>query len=160
MMQDYRCVKTVREIVVIIISAIIFVLSITFGNIQYEANDDTIINLIAAGAYGERSQSLVHNGILFGFFIKILYRLFQSVNCYLILYLVLNLLALMVLCHMLSSAFMKVFTNPDKKRSAWRDIFWTGIITVEINLLLVKDFYINLQYPKNGEIYAGIGLHI
>lgn len=158
MMQDYRQVKAVRIIVNICISVIIFVLSITFGNIQYEANDDTIINLIAAGAYGEPSQYLVHNGILFGYFIKILYKIFPYVNCYLILYLVLNLLSMIVLCHVLSSAFMKAFSSSDKKRSGWKDIFWTGVITVEINLLLVKDFYINLQYTKNGEIYAVIGI--
>ena len=53
---------------------------------------------------------------------------------------------------------MKVFSSSDKKRSGWKDTFWTGVITVEINLLLAKDFYINLQYTKNGEIYAVIGI--
>lgn len=125
-----------------IISAFIFFLCIIYGGINYETNDDTAMNLIAAGAYGEPSQYLVYSGILWGYFIKLLYRLFPNVNCYLLTFLFLNLVSVISICVVLSDKL---------------DLAWTAIVTVLVNLFLFKDFYVDIQYSKNAEIYAIVG---
>lgn len=125
-----------------IISAFIFFLCIIYGGINYETNDDTAMNLIAAGAYGEPSQYLVYSGILWGYFIKLLYSLFPSVNCYLLTFLFLNLVSVISICVVLSDKL---------------DLAWTAIVTVLVNLFLFKDFYVDIQYSKNAEIYAIVG---
>nr|WP_297767785.1 hypothetical protein [uncultured Butyrivibrio sp.] len=125
-----------------IIAALIFFLCITYGGINYETNDDTAMNLIAAGAYGEPSQYLVYSGILWGYFIKLLYSIFPSVNCYLLTFLFLNLVSVISICVVLSEKL---------------DLAWTAVVTVLVNVFCFKDFYVDIQYSKNAEIYAIVG---
>ena len=108
-----------------IISAFIFFLCIIYGGINYETNDDTAMNLIAAGAYGEPSQYLVYSGILWGYFIKLLYRLFPNVNCYLLTFLFLNLVSVISICVVLSEKL---------------DLVCTAVVTVLVNVFCFKDF--------------------
>ena len=44
--------KVYKPLTIIAISLIIWILSISFGGLGYQENDDTIMNMIAAGAYG------------------------------------------------------------------------------------------------------------
>ncbi len=70
MKNESRKNELIKFLVISFISVIIFILSITYGEIRYETNDDAIINMIAVGAYGEPSQYLVRYGILLGYFAK------------------------------------------------------------------------------------------
>ncbi|WP_026488672.1 hypothetical protein [Butyrivibrio sp. XBB1001] len=134
--------EAVRKLEIGIISVIIFVLCIAYGDICYETNDDVVINMIAAGAYGEPSQYLVYSGILWGYFIKALYVLFPGFNCYLLSFLFFNLLSMFIICQILSEKLSLTFT---------------AVLTVIVNLLLFKDFYVNVQYSKNAAIYVATG---
>ena len=138
---DYKGV--IKRLEIWLISAIVFVLCITYGGICYETNDDVVINMIAAGAYGEPSQYLVYSGILWGYFIKTLYVLFPRLNCYLLSFLFFNLLSMFIICQVLSEKL---------------SLTCTAVLTVFMNLFLFKDFYVNIQYSKNAAIYAVIGL--
>ena len=135
--------KQLRKLLTICgISILVWLLCIFFGHVDYETNDDAIINMIAAGAYGEPSQYLVYSGIILGYFLKLAYALLLGVNCYLWFYLVLNLLSVIVICHVIS-----------------RDLALPGtlIVTALVNTILAKDLFINLQYTKNATVYAVAG---
>ncbi|MBR6255762.1 MAG: hypothetical protein IKR23_00160 [Lachnospiraceae bacterium] len=58
-----------------------------------DTNDDTAMNLIAAGAFGEDSQFLVYSNIVYGYFLKALFFLFPGINWYLTMQLCFNALA-------------------------------------------------------------------
>ncbi|SCY16864.1 hypothetical protein SAMN02910451_01592 [Butyrivibrio hungatei] len=128
-----------------IISVLIWIGCIIFSNICYEECDDITMNFIAAGAYGEPSQYLVYSGILLGYFIKFMYALFPSVNCYLWVYLIFNLLAVILL--------LLAVTHD-------ASYLTTAILSVFINILFAKDIYINLQYTKNAVLYAAVGFAV
>ena len=135
--------ELIKCIEIVVLSLAFFALSVTYGGISYETNDDTIINLIAAGAYGEPSQYLVHSGIVFGYILKFLYFLFPTINCYLWWYLFFNFLSVIFLC--------MVLTEKLEPGSA-------AGITILINVLLAKDYYIEIQYTKSTAIYAATGI--
>ncbi|MBR4831016.1 MAG: hypothetical protein IKZ97_00145, partial [Butyrivibrio sp.] len=91
-----------RYIIIGAISLVFFISCILLGNLCYSTNDDTIMNLIAAGACGESSQYLIYNNIILGYLFKILYITIPGVNWYLWIYLIFNLLAVVTLSIVLS----------------------------------------------------------
>ncbi|SFC20799.1 hypothetical protein [Butyrivibrio sp. YAB3001] len=154
MRKFYKCVE------VILISVIVFALSVAFGNPSYETNDDAIQNMIAAGAYGEASQYIVHSGIFFGYLIKGLYFLLPHINCYLWTFLILNLFSTIIITMVFNEGIVLAFGA--KKigggtGQAAVEFFETACFAILINLFLAKDYYINLQYTKCATIYILTG---
>ncbi len=145
MKNESRKKELIKFLVISFISVIVFILSITYGEIRYETNDDAIINMIAAGAYGEPSQYLVHSGILFGYFVKCMYVILPDVNCYLVIFLICNLLSMLAVC---------CFVTEKMK------ICEAGVVSLLLNLLFAKDFFIDLQYTKNAAIYSTVGFAV
>lgn len=137
--------KVYKPLTIIVISLIIWILSVKFGGLHYQDNDDTIMNMIAAGAYGEGSQYLICSGIIIGRLIKALYGIFPGVNCYLWTFLVLNLISVITIATVISDEF---------------DIPGAAITTILVNLFFAKDFYIDLQFSKNAAMYAGAGFFL
>lgn len=137
--------KIHKPLIIIIISIIIWILSISYGGLNYQANDDTIMNMIAAGAYGEGSQYLICSGIVIGHLIKTLYNIFPGVNCYLWTYLVLNLISVISIAVVISDEL---------------SLLGTAITTIIVNIFFAKDFYIDIQFSKNAALYAGAGFFI
>ncbi|MBQ8032070.1 MAG: hypothetical protein IJ260_11175 [Butyrivibrio sp.] len=134
-----------KLLITILISLIIWILCISFGGLGYQENDDTIMNMIAAGAYGEGSQYLICSGIIIGRLIKLLYGIFPGVNCYLWTFLVLNLISVIAISTVLSDEF---------------GLPGTAIATVLVNLFFAKDFYIDLQFSKNAAMYGVVAFFL
>jgi hypothetical protein len=134
--------KIIKILIVTVLSAAVWIISILYGGIHYETNDDTVINLIAAGAFGKPSQYLIYTSALMGYGIKVLYWIFGSINCYLWCYLVLNLLAVIAIVYILTE-----------------DIGYVGtaLCALLVNVILAKDLYISLQYTKNASLYGAVG---
>ncbi|MBE5823693.1 MAG: hypothetical protein E7308_06445 [Butyrivibrio sp.] len=137
--------KVYKPLTIIVVSLIIWILSVKFGGLHYQDNDDTIMNMIAAGAYGEGSQYLICSGIIIGRLIKALYGIFPGVNCYLWTFLVLNLISVITIATVISDEF---------------DIPGAAITAILVNLFFAKDFYIDLQFSKNAAMYAGAGFFL
>ncbi|MCR5656333.1 MAG: hypothetical protein K6G06_02615 [Butyrivibrio sp.] len=134
--------KHLKLITICFISILIWLLCILFGHAMYETNDDAIINMIAAGAYGEPSQYLVYSGIIWGYLTKFAYMILPEINCYLWLYLTLNLISVIAISFVISEEM---------------EFPGTIISTVLVNVLLAKDLFINIQYTKNSTVYAVAG---
>ena len=84
------------------ISLLYFLSCILLGKLYYSTNDDTIMNMIAAGAYGESSQYLIYNNIIFGYILKVLYTIIPGINWYLWVYLFFNLLSVITISAVIS----------------------------------------------------------
>lgn len=135
-------IRTKRYILITAISLIFFLSTIILGLLKYSTNDDTIMNLIAAGAFGESSQYLIYNSIIIGYILKFLYIAIPGVNWYLWMYLCFNLMAVI--------ALSVVFSNG-------RSLFTTAAITTAINGILAYDFYSEIQFTQNASLYAVVG---
>ncbi|MBP3196887.1 MAG: hypothetical protein J6N21_07765 [Butyrivibrio sp.] len=137
--------KILKLIIVAGISLAMWILSILYGGLGYETNDDATINLIAAGAYGEGSQYLIYTSALIGYGLKALYALFGGVNCYLWFYLVFDLLAVIAVSLIIS-----------------RDMGYLGTaaVTLLANAVLAHNLYIHLQYSQNASAFGVVGFLI
>lgn len=132
-----------KKLVEVLICLVVWIACICLGNVRYESNDDTILNMIAAGAYGEPSQFILYINIVYGYFLKLLYTVVPAVNWYLWMFLILNFLG--VTC--ISFAFTDELKLPG-----------AILVTVMINALLYDDFYLSVQYTKNATFYGIIGI--
>ncbi|MBP3815159.1 MAG: hypothetical protein ILA12_10940 [Butyrivibrio sp.] len=137
--------KILKLIIVAGISLAMWLLSILYGGLSYETNDDATINLIAAGAYGEGSQYLIYTSALIGYGLKALYAVFGGVNCYLWFYLVFDLLAVVAVSLVIS-----------------RDMGYlvTAAVTLLANVVLAHNLYIHLQYSQNASAFGVVGFLI
>jgi|GEM_PF-5627036 len=133
-----------KRLVIIMSSLIIWMICIFSGYTSYEVCDDTAMNLIAAGAWGAYPQFLINNsGIFMGMLLQLLYTLFPHINCYLWLYLICDLLAVITICFILSDdQSLRVST----------------IISIGIGLLFAGEFYIHLTYTKSAALYGITGM--
>ncbi|RKM57819.1 hypothetical protein D6855_12275 [Butyrivibrio sp. CB08] len=135
--------KRLKLPVIIVISLIVWILSINFGGLYYEDNDDIAMNMIAAGAYGDPgSQYFLCSGIIIGHLVKALYSVFGNVNCYLWTDLVISLISVISIAVVLSDEF---------------DLLGSAVITFLVSVFFARDFYISIQFSKNAAMYAGAG---
>ena len=134
--------KKKRYLSISLISLVFFLACIILGRLKYSTNDDTIMNLIAAGAFGESSQYLVYNNIIFGYVLKVLYTMIPGVNWYLWSYLIFNLFSVIVISAVLTDGF---------------SLPVTAFITSALNLLFAYDFYTEIQFTQNASFYAIAG---
>lgn len=137
--------KIYKFLIILAISVGVFLLSVNFGGLYYEDNDDIAMNMIAAGAYGEGSQYLLCSGIVIGRLIKALYSVFGNVNCYLWTYLTLNLISVISIIIVITDEF---------------DIIGTAVTSVLVSIFFARDFYISLQFSKNSALYAAAGFFL
>lgn len=137
--------KIYKLLIILAISIGIFVVSVNFGGLYYEDNDDVAMNMIAAGAYGEGSQYLLCSGIVIGRLIKTFYSVFGNVNCYLWTYLILNLISVISIIIVISDEF---------------DVIGTAVTSVLVSIFFARDFYISLQFSKNSALYAAAGFFL
>lgn len=110
--------------------------------VHYETNDDTYMNLIAAGAFGKDSQYLLWINILYGYILKGFYLLLPSVNWYLVFMLAMNALSIAVITYCIVSRM---------------DSLVVLIVAIIANIILAKDFYVELNFTKTAGICAIAG---
>ena len=131
-----------KNAIIAVLCIAIFISCLIFGDVRWQTNDDALLNLIAAGAYGEPSQYMIYTNILLGYVFKALYHLIAGINWYLWIYLSFNLAAILSICLIFSRKFKTVPA-----------IF----ITLLVNFLLYKEYYLCLQYTKNATLYIVTG---
>lgn len=134
-----------KNLLIVCLCFVVFVVSVIFGNVRYETNDDTVFNLIAAGAYGEPSQYLLYLNIIYGYFLKMMYFLVPVVNWYLWMFLIADFCGVVALCLIFSS---KLKTIP------------ALALTAGINFILYDDFYLNVQFTKIAAFNGIVGLSL
>ena len=134
--------KKKRYLSITLISLLFFLSCVLLGKLKYSTNDDTIMNLIAAGAFGESSQYLVYNNIIFGYALKVLYSIIPGVNWYLWSYLIFDLISVIVISAVLSEDF---------------SLPVTVFITTALNMLFAYDFYTEIQFTQSSTFYAIAG---
>ncbi len=135
-----------RKLLVFFLCAIFFLLRLFMGTVRYEENDDTGLNLLAAGIQNDQSQYLtnVNSNIVYGYFLKVLFYLLPKLNCYLWTILAADFLAITVICLILAE----------------REEISPGMVlfqTVLINWLLGLNYYNALQYTKSASLLAIAG---
>ena len=112
------------------------------GRVYFETNDDETLNLLLAGAYGERTSFLIFQNIIIGRIISFLFSVVPSVNWYLGLMLAANTIAVFLICAALSSRL---------------DLTGTVLTSLLINFTLGHDFYEELQFTRNASLYVAAG---
>ena len=115
--------------------------SCLLGRVFFETNDDETINLLAAGAYGP-TMHLIYQNVILGAFLRLLFQTVRTVNWYLILMLFVNAAAIFTICLLLT-----------EKMDLGRSVF----LTTGVNVLLLYQFYNELQYTKNAALYTAVG---
>lgn len=122
---------------------IVFAFMYVFLNdLQYDTNDDTMLNMIAVGAFGPMSQCLLYINVLYGFLLKGLYAVVPYLNWYVVLFLVFNCLSVMII----------ILTVTDRI-----GVIQTLLVTILFHLLMYEDLYIRIQFTKNAFFYAIAG---
>lgn len=132
----------VKKCVAAMVCILVWLFFILTGDIHYTTNDDTHLNLIAAGAYGPDTQYLIHIHILLGFLIKGLYAVLPQVNCYLWFFLVMNLLGILAV----------VLPVTERLKT-----YQAAALSLSLTILLSPDLILDLQYTKNAAWYAAAG---
>ena len=114
-------------------------------DVSYATNDDTFLNMIAAGAFGRPvSAYLIHMNYLWGWFLSQFYALFPGINWFFWWQYLLNILAVASLCAL---AVRKI-----------SDVRIVALLSALINLVLRYDVYTNLQYTKSAYLYCAAGI--
>ena len=133
----------IRVLISILTAALFLVLFVLFGKCQYETNDDEMMNLISAGAYGAQySQYLVYSNVIYGLILKLLFFIVPTINWYLGLMLFFNMIAFAAL----SVAFGKYFSLQGHL-----------LVSVLVNVILGSQFYNALGFTRNAALYAIAG---
>ncbi len=125
----------------VLICIVCFAAHLILGRCRYEINDDMRLNLIAAGAFGEDSQYLIFPNILYGFFLKFLYRLFPWANWY---------LWVMLLANFCGITSLSLFFSGGKNASPIR----AAAASLLVNWLLCEQLYNSIQWTKNVSFYT------
>ena len=122
------------------IMLLLFLPYIIWEPISSDTNDDTAMNLIAAGAFGDNSQYLVYINVLYGYLLKALFTLMPSINWYLYLALIFNFLSAaligMALAYFIPN-FKKLF-----------------VVLIILHFFIAGEFYQSVQFTRNGYLYA------
>jgi len=136
--------KTVlRKLMILTICLTVFFVFNRYGYTFYQTNDDEALNLIAAGAYGTGySQYLIYINIIAGWFLRICYQLFPSVNWYYSISLALNITGIYCIAEC------------QTREKSMFDQIW---VTFLINALLSYDYYGAFQFTKNAFLYSAAG---
>ena len=122
---------------------VLFLPYLLFEPVSSDTNDDTAMNLIAAGAFGEDSQYLVYINVLYGYLLKALFHIIPSVNWYLYLTLTLNFLsaALIGMCLAYFLDYKRLFPA-----------------LIALHFFIAGEFYQSVQFTRNGYLYAICGI--
>ena len=128
-----------KSIMLLGMSLLFFLPYFLWGPVGSDSADDTAMNLIAAGAFGEQSQYLTYNNVIYGYFLKILYLILPETNWYLTLQYVFNFLAI-------SSIIVCATIQMGKKRA-----LATGAL---LHFYFAFEFYEKMQFSENAFLYA------
>ena len=108
-----------------------------------DTNDDTALNLIAAGAFGEKSQFLYYSNVLYGYLLKSLFLIAPSINWYLWCALALNAVSVAML-----GAALAYFL----------EYRWLFPALIVLHFYMAGEFYQSIQYTRNAYLYAICGV--
>lgn len=135
-----------------------FLIHFLFGEITYETDDDTTMNFIAVGVFGEQYRAyFIFSNIIYGEIIKLLYTVMPNINSYLGLMMVLNFFSISSVTLMIG---FRIADQMDKDLN-WIDILSISSITsVIVDSFLAHDFYQSLQFTKNAGLYTIVGISI
>lgn len=109
------------------------------GPIGSGSADDTAMNLIASGAFGDQSQYLMYNNIIYGNFLKLLYSFVPGVNWYLTMQFLLNFLAVTVIIICVSIQLQRG---------------QAVIAAILLHFYFAFEFYETIQFSQNAYLYA------
>ena len=126
------------------IMLLLFLPYLIFEPVSSDTNDDTAMNLIAAGAFGDNSQYLVYINVLYGYLLKALFTLMPSINWYLYLALIFNFLSAALIGMALA------YFIPDFKK-----LF---VVLILLHFFIAGEFYQSVQFTRNGYLYAICGI--
>ncbi|MBQ9233690.1 MAG: hypothetical protein IJ167_06610 [Lachnospiraceae bacterium] len=139
----------------------IFLIYVVLGTLTYESDDDEVMNLIAAGAFGSKNRTyLVFSNVIYGKLISFLYGVFPKLNMYLFLMLFLNFAAVYTLSYMAVSRVTLRLENSDK---ALKNIDYALIsagISFAVSSFLATEYYCSLQFSKNAGLYTAVGFAV
>ena len=126
-----------------LIMLLLFLPYLLFEPVSSDTNDDTAMNLIAAGAFSEDSQYLVYINVLYGYLLKALFHIMPSVNWYLYLALTQNFLsaALIGMCLAYFLDYKRLFPA-----------------LIMLHFFIAGEFYQSVQFTRNGYLYAICGI--
>ena len=126
------------------VSILFLIACLIFGDVYYETNDDSVLNLIAAGAYGEPvAPYMIFSNVCYGYLLNMLYSLIPGINWYFLIVIVLNALGAGIIADMLAG----------KTQSIAKAL----TVSFAVNLLLTEDFYLSLQFTKNAAFCFLVG---
>ena len=135
-------IRKKRYLTITAISLLYFLSCILLGRLYYSTNDDAIMNMIAAGAYGESSQYLIYNNIIFGYILKVLYTIIPGINWYLWVYLFFNLFSVITISAVVSEDL---------------SLPVTAFIANAVNLTFAFDYYSEIQFTQSSSLYGAVG---
>ncbi len=135
--------STKKLTLVIVVNFVLHLFFLFTTDLNWEANDDELMNLIAAGAYGDTySPYLIFENFVYGYVLKLLYTVFPFINVYVILPLILSSFSITLLCLELSTQLTAIKAV---------------IVSFVINLLLRMNYFEVLQFTKHAYLYTCIG---
>ncbi|MBR3515775.1 MAG: hypothetical protein IKO10_05620 [Lachnospiraceae bacterium] len=132
-----------RCCIAFLVMVLLFLPYAVFEPFSSDTNDDTAMNLIAAGAFGEHSQYLFYSNVLYGYLLKALFLILPSVNWYLWVALTFNVFSAAVL-----AAVMAYFLDYNRLFPAL--ILW--------HFYVAGEFYQSIQYTRNAYLYGICGV--
>ncbi|MBR4639471.1 MAG: hypothetical protein IKO79_02795 [Butyrivibrio sp.] len=135
-----------KSLLIFITTVIMCCFSIMGGCLDYAGNDDTFRNLISAGAFGDIFNFYMPNSnILYGVPAYLLNMILPQINWYYWIMVGLSVISISASC---SICLEKC------------DLFLAEAITVFINIILARDYYIAVQYTKSASLWIISGFII
>ena len=135
-----------KSLLIFITTVIICGFSIMGGCLDYAGNDDTFRNLISAGAFGDIFNFYMpYSNILYGVPAYLLNMILPQINWYYWIMVGLSVISISASC---SICLEKC------------DLFLAEAITVFVNIILARDYYIAVQYTKSASLWIISGFII
>ena len=131
------------KLLLIGINFAVFLFFLMLKQSAFEGNDDEMMNLIAAGAFGTNGNHLIFSGILTEWVLRILYLLPWKINYYLLWFQMLAFAAL--------SAVSTVCWSE-------KPVIKGVVFTLLLNLIFANDFYLYMQFTKLGSLLAAAAI--
>lgn len=153
--------KKITVISCLLMCLFIFLIYIVFGTLTYESDDDEVMNLIAAGAFGVKNrQHLVFSNILYGKLISALYSVFPKLNMYLFLMLFLNFAAVYIVSYMAASRVIVRLEKSDKELKSIDYVLVSSGMAFVVSCFLATEYFRSLQFSKNAGLYTAVGVAV
>ena len=135
-----------KSLLIFITTVIMCGFSILGGPLDYAGNDDTFRNLISAGAFGNScSYYTPYSNVLYGIPAYLLNMIIPQINWYYWIMIALTVLSISASCCICLENCNFIIAEA---------------ITIFINIILARDYYIAVQYTKSASLWVIAGFII